>query len=392
MRFRSFRFLWIGQSFANAGDVLYIVSLIAVLYQVTGSALYLSLLPFTITTSRFISGMCAPLVLNRCSLKGLLVWSQFAKTILLGILGLCVWLFNLEVSIILCLVFSISFLDGWAAPARNAMLPLIVKESELAKANSFVSVVDQSIQFGGWAAGGILVAATSGPIVIWMTFIMYIASTIMMAMIEVSDTRDIQSKISMMSGWVTIWKQPVLRIVHVMILIESIANVVWIAAILYIYVNEALLKSEAWWGYLNASFFIGLIFGGMLVAKFTRLFEHYMKEILLLASFVVSILTFVFGMNSLPVVAVLLTVISGLVEQVKSIAMVTLVQQKCPRQKLPEVFSAQSALISITFGLGSLLYGYLAEVLSIQFVFILSGILLLGSSLYLAKVFRSITV
>ncbi|MGA9287231.1 MAG: MFS transporter [Anaerobacillus sp.] len=392
MRFRSFRFLWIGQSFANAGDVLYIVSLIAVLYQATGSALYLSLLPFTITISRFISGMCAPLVLNRYSLKGLLVWSQFAKTILLGILGLCVWLFNLEVSFILCLVFIISFLDGWAAPARNAMLPLIVKESELAKANSFVSVVDQSIQFGGWAAGGILVAATSGTIVIWMTFIMYIASTIMMAMIEVSDTRDRQSKISMMSGWVTIWKQPVLRIVHVMILIESIANVVWIAAILYIYVNEALMKSEAWWGYLNASFFIGLIVGGMLVAKFTRLFEHYMKEILLLASFVVSILTFVFGMNSLPVVAVLLTVISGLVEQVQSIAMVTLVQQKCPRQKLPEVFSAQSALISITFGLGSLLYGYLAEVLSIQFVFILSGILLLGSSLYLAKVFRSITV
>ena len=392
MRFRSFRFLWIGQSFANTGDVLYIVSLIAVLYQITGSALYLSLLPLTITTARFLSGMCAPLALNRYSLKGLLVGSQFAKTILLGILGLCLWLINLEISIILCLVFIISFLDGWATPARNAMLPLIVKESELAKANSFVSVVDQSIQFGGWAAGGILVAATSGFFVIWITFIMYVASTIMMAMIEVSDTRDKQSRIPMIGGWVTIWKQPVLRIIHVMILIESIANVVWIAAILYIYVDEALLKSEAWWGYLNASFFIGLIVGGMLVAKFTRVFENYMKEILLLASFVVSVLTFVFGINSVPVVAVLLTVISGLVEQVKSIAMVTLIQQKCPKQKLPEVFSAQSALISITFGLGSLLYGYLAEAVNIQFVFTLSGILLLGSSLYLTKVFRSINV
>ena len=392
MRVRSFRFLWIGQSFANAGDVLYIVSLIAVLYQITGSALYLSLLPFTITIARFLSGMCAPLVLNRYSLKGLLVGSQFAKTILLGILGLGVWLINLEVSMILCLVFIISFLDGWAVPSRNAMLPLIVKESELAKANSFIAVVDQSIQFGGWAAGGILVAATSGPFVIWITFIMYVASTIMMAMIEVSDTHDKQSKIPMMGGWVTIWKQPVLRIVHVMILIESIANVVWIAAILYIYVNEALMKSEAWWGYLNASFFIGLIVGGMLVAKFTRLFENYMKEILLLASFVVSVLTFMFGINNVPVMAVLLTVVSGLVEQVKSIAMVTLIQQKCPRQKLPEVFSAQSALISITFGLGSLLYGYLAEAVNIQFVFTLSGILLLGSSIYLAKVFRHITV
>lgn len=391
MRVRSFRFLWIGQGFANTGDVLYIVALIAVLYQSTGSALYLSLLPFTITIARFLSGMCAPLVLNRFSLKGLLVGSQSIKTGLLGMLGLSLWLFDPSILIILVLVFIIAFLDGWAAPARNAMLPQLVTEDELAKANSFVAVVDQSIQFGGWALGGILVAATSGSFVIWVTFVMYVISTLMMGLIVVKDYRKRKTKIQMMSGWRLIWKHPVLRIFHVMIFIEAIANVVWIAAILYIFVEEVLMKSEAWWGYLNASFFIGLIAGGMAVSKYTNWFERYMKETLLATCFAISILTFVFGLISVPVIALLLTVLSGMVEQIKSIAMVTFIQKKCSKDSLPEVFSAQSALISITFGLGSLLYGFLAETISVPFVFALSGVLLLASAFYLMKSMHFLT-
>jgi MFS transporter, DHA3 family, macrolide efflux protein len=385
MRFRSFRFLWVGQGFANTGDVLYIVALIAVLYQATGSALYLSLLPFTITMARFVSGMCAPLVLNRVSLKGLLVGSQSLKTVLLGWLGLSLWIFTPSVLFILMIAFLIAFLDGWAAPARNAMLPQLVSENELAKANSFVAVVDQSIQFGGWAIGGIIVAATSGFIVIWITFLMYVISTLLMGFIVVKGYQDRQTKIQMMSGWKIIWKQPVLRVVHIMIVIEAIANVVWIAAILYIFVEEVLMRSEAWWGYLNASFFIGLIAGGMAVSRYTRWFEQYMKETLLMTCFSVSIFTFIFGLTSVPVIALLLTVLSGVVEQIKSIAMVTMIQKRCPNESLPEVFSAQSALISITFGLGSLFYGFLAELVNVPFVFGLSGVLLLGSALYLRK-------
>jgi MFS transporter, DHA3 family, macrolide efflux protein len=221
--------------------------------------------------------------------------------------------------------------------------------------------------------------------VIWITFLMYVISTLLMGFIVVKGYQDRQTKIQMMSGWKIIWKQPVLRVVHIMIVIEAIANVVWIAAILYIFVEEVLMRSEAWWGYLNASFFIGLIAGGMAVSRYTRWFEQYMKETLLMTCFSVSILTFIFGLTSVPVIALLLTVLSGVVEQIKSIAMVTMIQKRCPNESLPEVFSAQSALISITFGLGSLFYGFLAELVNVPFVFGLSGVLLLGSALYLRK-------
>ncbi|MBN8209672.1 MFS transporter [Bacillus sp. NTK071] len=386
MRLRSFRFLWIGQACANIGDVLYIVALIAILYQSTGSALYLSLLPFTITLARFISGMCAPVMLSQFALKRMLVWSQGLKTFILVILGASFLLYQPGLEVIFMLAFIIAFLDGWAAPARNAMLPMIVQESELTQANSFVAVVDQTIQFGGWAVGGIIVAFMSGSSVIWLTFGLYCISTIFMALIENEGSqRKKKSRIPISSGWQTIWKHPILRTVHVMIFLESIANVVWIAAILYIFVNDVLQKSEAWWGYLNASFFIGLIAGGLIVSRNTQLFEKHMKAILLTASLVVGAVTLLFGSNEIAILAVVLTVVSGIVEQVKSIAIVTFIQKSCPKSSLPEVFSAQSALSAITFGCGALLFGFLAEAVSIQFVFVVSAILLLGSALYMWK-------
>ncbi|MFP3340231.1 hypothetical protein R0J91_19790, partial [Micrococcus sp. SIMBA_131] len=64
-----------------------------------------------------------------------------------------------------------------------------------------------------------------------------------MAFIVVKGYQDRQTKIQMMSGWKSIWKHPVLRVVHIMVVIEAIANVVWIAAILYIFVEEVLMKS-----------------------------------------------------------------------------------------------------------------------------------------------------
>lgn len=95
-----------------------------------------------------------------------------------------------------------------------------------------------------------------------------------------------------------------------------------------------------------------------------------------------------FGSIQIALLALALTLVSGIVEQVKSIAIVTFIQKSCPKDALPEVFSAQSALISITFGCGTLLVGFLAEVVSIPFVFAFSGILLLSSALYMWKYHR----
>lgn len=224
MKNQSFRFLWIGQSMANLGDVFYIVGIISVLYTLTESPFALALVPFINMFGRFISGMISPWLLNRFPLKKLLVYSQVCKTVLLVVLSiLLIFETTSGLFIILMFVGSIAFLDGWAAPASHAMLPRLVPKEQLVKANSFFSIVSETVNLGGWALGGIAVALTSGQFVIWGTVGLYIIATLMMFGIYDPTPfrkKEMEGKRSseLTEGWQIIWRNPLFRSLHVIII------------------------------------------------------------------------------------------------------------------------------------------------------------------------------
>ncbi len=56
-------------------------------------------------------------------------------------------------------------------------------------------------------------------------------------------------------GWSIIKKTPWLLAVAIITFIEAAVGVVWIAAILYLYVEEILNVSQSWWGWINTAFF-----------------------------------------------------------------------------------------------------------------------------------------
>ncbi|MGD6855390.1 MFS transporter [Bacillus infantis] len=392
MKSKSFRSLWIGQSLANLGDVFYIVGLISILYSVTGSPVYLALLPFLNMAGRAVSGAVSPLLLNKFRLKSMLVFSQVSKTAVLSLLaGRLLVQSAPDILFVLVLIFVIAVFDGWALPASDAMLPRLVEKEELMKANSFLALLNESIQLGGWAFGGILTAAIGGQYVIWLTLAFYAVSSLMMQLIndrtpfQPSPEKQGTVKV-LLEGWIFIWTQPALRSFHVVILIEAIANVVWIAAILYVFVAEVLKTGEAWWGYINTAFFMGLILGGVICTKFSSIFEKNMKLTLISSSFGVAIVTLLFGANSLAWAALLLVFLSGLIHQIKGIIMYTYIQRVVSAEELPKVFSAQHTLVSLAFALSTILFGAIAENISVVITFLIAGILLLFGGIYLLAV------
>jgi MFS transporter, DHA3 family, macrolide efflux protein len=384
----SFRCLWIGQSFANLGDIFYLVGLISILYGISESVVYLAFVPFLSTMGRFCSGMISPLLLNRYKLKSLLLNSQAAKTFIILILAI---LSQISEEVLLTffplfVLFS-AFLDGWAGPATQSMLPRLVKEEEIFKANNFVYLLMDSIQLGGWAVGGILVAQMGGNSIIWLTFILYMLSTLFMYGIKdhspFKRTTTENKVASLINDWKIIWKTPLTKNIHVVLFLESIANVVWVAAILYVFVEEVLHASEAWWGYLNTTFFIGVLIGGLLCARYSHFVENHMKPVLIVSAFGVSIIAILFGLNSIGWLALLLSITSGLLEQLKSITLNTYLQKNSTSNDLPKIYSIQGAITSMLFGCSTLLYGMLTEMFSVTFVFIVSGFLLAISFIYI---------
>lgn len=390
----SFRFLWMGQSLANCGDVFYIVGLITTIYEATGSATYMALVPFFITTSRFVSGVIAPLIIDRTRLKLLLAYSQLGKTIIILLLAgfSSIFLSSNTIFLIFLFVIVISFLDGWANPASNALLPKLMEPNNLVKANSFLAILDQTIRLGGWPVGGILVAVVGADNVIWLTFLLFVASTIMMALIKDNDDDVMmdkkQKKLSkwdtLKEGWVTIWKTPPLRTISIVDFIESIANVVWIAAIMYVYVDQVLQTSEQWWGYINSSFFAGLMIGGFLSLKWSHLVNQHLVMFIVVGAFLVSLTTLIFGLISTPWMALVIAMLFGMANQIKAVAQQTTTQTSVAHRLLPKVYSAKDAIIAATFGVSSLLLGYLTDLFGVRFTFLLAATLLFSSAIFVA--------
>lgn len=300
---RSFFLLLSNQSIASAGDIFYLVSIISVVYERTSSVFLVSLIPFINTFSRFLGGLFAPWILEKGNLRSILASASTSKGLLLMTLPVLL-LTNVGSSFLiwaLTVVGLIAVLHSWITPARNASLLRIVPRHSLVRANSLMSMSDQTIQLAGWPVGALfIVLFPPGAVLIGTSLTFMVISFLLLGVrIESSDASFQTSSIPSMaetlqSGWKYVWKHRPLRTIFIVDGISSLTGAIWIAALLYVYVADVLQENESWWGYINASFFAGLIIGGMLCFRFEKAFQAKARYFLIGSSFCVRYLPFGF--------------------------------------------------------------------------------------------------
>lgn len=379
---KNFILLVLGQSIANLGDVFYIVSVISILYSLTGSATVSAMVPFTITTAMFVSSILTPLFLGKYRLKTLLVWTQGFKTVLLAGLLIFVHLFFYESNywIIYFIIGFIGFLDGCANPLMQTLMPYYVEDALLVKANSMVETVTQMIQIGAWLFGGLLLLTVSPFQLIMIVGLLFVISSVTLSLLQhVNHVEKTETNIwsQLTEGWSSIGSTPVLRKIMQMDILETIAGAVWIAAIVYVYVEQVLRSGEQWWGFINGSFFIGFLVGSLYCLKFPHLVEKYKFYFMCGGALISGVLTIIFGSISQPVIALFLTASIGLFGQLKNIPQQTVIQRSVPIDKLVTVYTSLGTVGSGIFGLSALAFGITADLVGIRAVFVISGFLLL---------------
>ena len=371
----------IGQSLANIGDVLYIVGVISIIYSLTESATASAFVPFTITFSMFISSVLTPLLIGKFNLKHLLVGSQIGKTLFLFGLGIFLMTgFNSNNYFFIFVVIGlIALLDGCANPIRQTLIPYYVAEDSLVKANGVAETVTQSIQIGTWFFGSMLLIVFNPNQLIWMVTVLFVFSSIILSLlknVEHKEERQEKKWSQLTKGWQTIKRSPLLKTVVRMDFFETIAGSVWIAAIILVYVEQALKVEEYWWGYINAAFFIGLVVGSILCIKFSLFVDKQRHVFIIAGALMTCIFTVLFGFTSFPVIAMLLSALIGLFGQLKNIPQQTLIQTSVPKGQLATVYTSLGTIGTGTFGIASLTMGILSDYFGVRIIFIVSGILL----------------
>ena len=386
---KNFSLLLLGQSLANIGDVLYMVSIISTIFVLTGSATASSFVPFTITSSMFISSLLTPLLVGKVNLKWLMAGSQIGKTILLFILGfMLVGVTTSNYYLIFSIIGLIALLDGCANPIRQTLIPYYVNPSQLIKANGLAETVTQIIQAVMWFIGSLFLIIMSSQQLVWLAGGLFIGASILLSLLEsVADNRiEAKGKFEQITeGWVNLSNTPVLKKIAWLDFFETIAGTVWIAAILLVFVNDALEVGGQWWGFINGAFFIGLILGSVYCIKYSSIIEKKLGTFIFIGSILSSLVTLLFSLNSIPIAALLLSLFVGIFGQIKGIPQQTVIQTSVTKEQLSTVYTSLGAIGTGIFGVGSLVMGLLADLLGIRIVFMISGILLAVVSLIVFK-------
>ncbi|MBT2640393.1 MFS transporter [Bacillus sp. ISL-39] len=386
---KNFTLLLTGQSLANMGDVLYMVSVISTIFVLTESATAASFVPFTITSAMFVSSLLTPLLIGKVNLNWLMAGTQIGKTFLLVLLG--VILIGLSASDfywIYVLIGLIAFLDGCANPISQTLIPHYVKPEDLVQANGITETVAQILQALMWFIGSLFLLVLNPPQLVWLVGVLFAISSSLLCFLESVNltTKESKGKLEQIKeGWRTLADTKVLRKIGWINLYETLASTVWIAAILLVFVSDALHTAEKWWGFINGAFFAGLILGSIYCIKYFSFIERKLSAFIFAGSFAGFLATILFSLNSVPSIALVLSFIVGISVQLKSIPQQTVIQTSVPKERLATVYTSLGAIGTGVFGIGSLVMGFLADLLGVRFVFIISGLLLMVVSVIVNK-------
>ncbi|MFT9371612.1 MFS transporter [Paenibacillus polymyxa] len=392
---RSFYYLWGSQTISNAADIIYMLSVVVLVFSSSNSLMTTILIPLFRLSAQVISGLVAPIVLGRFRLTQVLLFSQFGQFIIFTLLLLYLWIVPEQRSFlfIFVMVFGMSFLDGWTNPARNALVPRLATGEGLMRANGMVAVSDQVVKCAGWALSGMIVAWLGSLNTLAIASCCYLVAVTVTSFIrdpldqKESNPESPESSTDAVEpakekgshwkelgeGWKIIWHNRRIRSLMIVDSVDSIGGVSWLGVFILAYVSQVLHRDASWWGFMNASFFSGTILGGLIVVGLVKRLQKNSFLYMLGALLVYVLITIVFALNTIPVAALVLFAVSGLPVQMAGIIRRTLLQTSAPPAQLPKVMAGIDVLTNLAFGLALLFMGWYADRFGMVQVYLLAA-------------------
>ncbi|MFB7640783.1 hypothetical protein [Peribacillus butanolivorans] len=116
----------------------------------------------------------------------------------------------------------------------------------------------------------------------------------------------------------------------------------------------------------------------MFIAKTIR--KHLIFS-MAIGSLLFSIFTLIYGLTSVPILALLLCVAMGPAYQIRNVAQQTVFQINIQTEHLPKVYASQNILLSTDIGLSIFLMGFIADFVGVRAVYIFGSILIFISAI-----------
>jgi MFS family permease len=388
-RQRNFVLLWSGQIISRLGDWLTAIALPFYVYQMTHSALATGSMFMVQTLPPILLGSIAGVWVDRWNHRQTMIVADVARA---AFAILFVWVaLTGRLWIAYLAVLIQSTLSLFFDPARNAILPYLVRNEELSEANNLNSIGSDGASLVGPLLGGLIalkIGLGGAAVLDSLTFM--ISAVLVYKIIighsnaipkkpqDASKQRQILFFQEWIEGFLLLKDNAILFRLFTMIIIamlgQGIINVLWI-----IFVNQVLKGSSLDYGIVQVAVAMGGIMGAFVNAKRSK--QANLPLLVGISGMMVGLallLTFF-----LPILSIILVlqVICGYAAVGFFVTQQTIMQISTPKDYLGRIFGTYQMINAIAFllgeGIGSVLgglFGTVAMLTIAALLYILAGL------------------
>lgn len=374
---RNFRLLWLGQAISTFGDKFSEIAIPILVYNLTGSAMQLGLAFIVQTMAALMFGLFAGVYADRWNRKRTMIATDILRAVLMFAVLLVPFLpFELsgQLFVLYALSFAVAAVKQFFTPAKVAIIPETVNESQLVSANSLDQATMTLVGFFGFAVAGLIIGLVGERLAFAVDGVTFLVSAVFIGMMQLTGSVEESPKEGIHSvfedikeGLVLVWHVPLLKGTVLVSLLAPMA--LGATQVLLLIFSKNVLNAGAFgFGLLEGTFGLGIAFGAFILARYAK----DVKRGKLLALGVIGM-----GLGQmLAVIAPLLLLRMGVTETAVLMAsslpffflgaacnaavfigIRTIVQENSPRDMIGRVFSVITVVSSVAIALGASMAG-----------------------------------
>ena len=211
---KNFSILLFGRLITNFGDSIYSIATLTLIYTLTKSTFYSGITLFLISFTAILQIFISPLI-SKFNVKRFLIISQLFQAIILLAITYLIYVNKLHITTLIIFIVCISFINQIVYPIQLGLLPKIVKQQDLVKANSLFSIAYQGSDALFNSIGGFIITVFGtiyAFIINSITFFINSAIFIFLSNDLSKNTNSIQENyFSKLSSGIKIWNTPLLK-------------------------------------------------------------------------------------------------------------------------------------------------------------------------------------
>ena len=380
---KNFSILLFGRLITNFGDSIYSIATLTLIYILTKSTFYSGITLFLISFTAILQIFVSPLI-SKFNIKRFLIISQLFQAIILLAITYLIYVNKLQITTLIIFIVCISFINQIVYPVQLTLLPKIVKQEDLVKANSLFSIAYQGSDALFNSIGGFIITVFGTIYAFIINSITFFINTFIFIFLSNNlskNTNTIQENyFSKLSSGIKIWNTPLLKPLLIGIIIINFST----SSLLTLFPEYS--ETSYFYGILLSASGLGILIGAFLsnsqILKNIRLSTLYTTFTLGIAlswgalsivnnnsitNKIVNFLLFLFGW-----------ILIGILNTYSQ----TMIQCIISKDKLDVAMSTMIGL-SIAFSpLGALLAGVLSIKYSIKTIIIITSLLIFSIFLF----------